>query len=154
MAGEVAVTHEQAAEALDSLDDYARMDCGVDPIGPRGVLERYIAQQQDACAALVRERDEAVAEVERLRGCLTQANANHEEFERKWYLACDDRDRLREALEACAPLVNAVFDEYCSDYTEENETDEQKVSYPEDRCYITFGMIRKARAALAGRGSP
>lgn len=39
------VTHTEAAEALDSLDDLARMDAGVDPVGPRGVLERYITQQ-------------------------------------------------------------------------------------------------------------
>lgn len=42
------VSADQAAEALDSLDDYARMDLGVDAAGPRGVLERFIAQ---ACAA-------------------------------------------------------------------------------------------------------
>lgn len=30
-------------EALDSLDDCARMDVGVDAVGPRGVLERGIA---------------------------------------------------------------------------------------------------------------
>lgn len=33
---------ETAREALDSLDDYARMDTGVDAFGPRGVLERFI----------------------------------------------------------------------------------------------------------------
>lgn len=39
------VSHEDAAKALDSLDDYARMGTGVDAHGPRGMLERYIAQQ-------------------------------------------------------------------------------------------------------------
>jgi len=39
------VSHEAAAEALNSLDDYARMGTGVDAHGPRGMLERYIAQQ-------------------------------------------------------------------------------------------------------------
>lgn len=38
-----AVTVDQAAEALDSMDDFARM-ANVDAIGPRGVLERFIAQ--------------------------------------------------------------------------------------------------------------
>lgn len=33
-----------AREALDSLDDYARMNTGVDAIGPRGVLERFISE--------------------------------------------------------------------------------------------------------------
>ena len=36
-------TPEQALEALDSLDDYARMDTGVDAIGPREVLQKFIA---------------------------------------------------------------------------------------------------------------
>lgn len=38
------VSPAQAAEALDSLDDCARMDLGVDAHGPRAVLERFIAQ--------------------------------------------------------------------------------------------------------------
>ncbi len=39
------VTVAEAAEALDSLDDYARM-YGVDAIGPRETLEKFIAQQK------------------------------------------------------------------------------------------------------------
>lgn len=39
------IAHAEASEALDALDDYARMDVGVDAIGPRGVLEKYIEQQ-------------------------------------------------------------------------------------------------------------
>lgn len=31
-----------AIMALDNMDDYARMDIGVNAIGPRGVLERFI----------------------------------------------------------------------------------------------------------------
>lgn len=38
------VSPNQAAEALDSLDDCARMNLGVDAHGPRSVLERFIAQ--------------------------------------------------------------------------------------------------------------
>ena len=38
------VTQQDARDALDSLDDFARMDCGVDAVGPRGVLERFIEQ--------------------------------------------------------------------------------------------------------------
>lgn len=37
-----AVTREQALEALDAMDDYARMDTGVDAKGPREVLRRFI----------------------------------------------------------------------------------------------------------------
>lgn len=43
-APEATVSAAQAAEALDSLDDCARMGLSVDAHGPRGVLERYIAQ--------------------------------------------------------------------------------------------------------------
>lgn len=39
------ITHADASKALDDMDDYARMEMGVDAYGPRGVLERYIAQQ-------------------------------------------------------------------------------------------------------------
>ena len=46
------------------------------------------------------------AEIERLRSCLKQANSNHENFEREWYLCGDDLDKantlLRQALEALA----------------------------------------------------
>lgn len=38
------------------------------------------------------------AEVERLTGCLATANANHEQFERQWYLERDRAERLEEAL--------------------------------------------------------
>ena len=37
-------------------------------------------------------------EVERLTGCLATANANHEQFERQWYLERDRAERLAEAL--------------------------------------------------------
>jgi hypothetical protein len=39
---------QQAREALDNLDDYARMDTGVDAIGPRGVLETFISNVEKA----------------------------------------------------------------------------------------------------------
>lgn len=33
---------EQAREALESIDDCARMDVGINPIGPYSVLEEFI----------------------------------------------------------------------------------------------------------------
>lgn len=42
------------------------------------------------------ERDR---EIERLTVCLRQANLNHEDFERKWYLANDEIERLRKDLD-------------------------------------------------------
>lgn len=44
------ITHEAAAEALYNLDDYERMDVGVNVCGQRGVLEQYIKQQQSLVA--------------------------------------------------------------------------------------------------------
>lgn len=83
-----------AREALDSMDDFARMDVGVDAHGPRGVLDRFIAAAKDTEIEALR------AEVERLTGCLATANANHEQFERQWYLERDRAERLEEALRA------------------------------------------------------
>ena len=40
------------------------------------------------------------AENERLTGCLRRANSNHEEFERKWYLATDENAQLKAELAA------------------------------------------------------
>ena len=39
------ITKTQALEALDSLDDFARMTIGVDAHGPRGTLKRFIEEQ-------------------------------------------------------------------------------------------------------------
>ncbi len=38
------VSKATALEALDSLDDYARMQTGVDAFGPRTALQRFIEQ--------------------------------------------------------------------------------------------------------------
>ena len=46
-------------------------------------------------AAMVAELRAARAEVFRLTACLATANANHEDFERRWYLATDERDAAR-----------------------------------------------------------
>lgn len=39
------------------------------------------------------------AEIERLTACLETANANHEHFEREWYLRGDEIERLTAALD-------------------------------------------------------
>lgn len=41
------------------------------------------------------------AECERLQKCVAIANSNHEQFERSWYLACDERDAALAELENC-----------------------------------------------------
>lgn len=45
-------------------------------------------------------------------------------------------------------LVEAVEAEFCGEHTEELEPDDSKVAYPEERCHITFGMIRNARRVI------
>ena len=50
------VTVEHAREALEDMDDYARMDAGVDAKGPREVLERFIAEHERVVADAERYR--------------------------------------------------------------------------------------------------
>ena len=53
------------------------------------------------------------AEVERLTECLKNANNNHEEFERKWYLAIDEQDELKDEnaqLKAELAEAKSAFD--------------------------------------------
>jgi hypothetical protein len=52
------VTDTQAAEAIESMDDCARMTIGVDPSGPREVLYRYVEQARSVAAELERLREE------------------------------------------------------------------------------------------------
>ncbi len=51
-----------AREALNSLDDYARMNTGVNAIGPRGVLESFISEAERTTAP-VSLTDEAIEEI-------------------------------------------------------------------------------------------
>lgn len=64
-------------------------------------------------AEAVAERDALRAEVERLTRCLATANANHETFERRWYLEQARAERLAEALhrleEACDDSDGAQY---------------------------------------------
>ncbi len=60
-----------------------------------------------AAQEIVLERDGLRAEVERLTGCLATANANHEQFERQWYLERDCTERLAEALDIIARVGKA-----------------------------------------------
>lgn len=55
---------------------------------------------------------------------------------------------IRSWLPAMKVLVSAVEEEFCSELTEASEPDNAKVSYPEEDCPITFGMIREARKAV------
>lgn len=50
---------EQALEAIDNLDDYARMDVGVDAVGPRELLISFVSQS----AQLRAENERLKAEI-------------------------------------------------------------------------------------------
>ena len=63
-------TKEQTLEALDAMDDYARMEAGVDPIGPREALRKFIEQSAADLARVTHERDEALADAVRLRAAI------------------------------------------------------------------------------------
>lgn len=52
-----------AREALDNMDDYARMSAGVDAIGPRGVLERFISEVERTSAPVSVMTDEKIIQV-------------------------------------------------------------------------------------------
>lgn len=77
-----------------------------------------------------------------------------EERIRNWHEEHDARKaaerRVGELEAALLPLADATFDEFCSSRTEREAPDDAKVSYPEEDCHITFGMIRNARKALTG----
>lgn len=67
-------------------------------------LRRSYAESRTYVATLERERDFYVgeqqrldAEVERLTACLVTANANHEKFERQYYLVTDEAEAMRAA---------------------------------------------------------
>lgn len=49
------------------------------------------------------------AEIERLTKALATANANHEHFEREWYLRGDECDRLRAELAVAREVLADAF---------------------------------------------
>lgn len=62
----------KAQKALDNLDDYARMDIGVDAVGPRATLENYLADSfttdslRGAAFALGFNADRLIDELKRM----------------------------------------------------------------------------------------
>lgn len=54
------------------------------------------------------------AERERLTGCLRRANSNHEEFERKWYLATDENAQLKAEIAAMREQKPCATIAFCS----------------------------------------
>lgn len=97
-----------------------------------GELENSIKGYRQGADAEAAEVDRRGKEINELRTALAASRAEVEGFD----------------FEAIRTLVKAVEDEFCSPETEEMEPDESKVSFPEEVCPITFGMIRAARRAI------
>lgn len=72
----------------------------------------------------------------------------HSDHEAEVARLCAELEWLRSWLPPMQVLVSAVEEEFCSEETEIYEPDGSKVSYPEETCPITFGMIREARKAV------
>lgn len=80
-----------AREALDSMDDFARMEVGVDARGPRGVLDRFIA----AAEALARRVEGAPTTQAIVAGWLAKAGVYDED-------GCNESDVAAKQLRWCA----------------------------------------------------
>jgi len=65
-----------------------------------GMYSRDLDRAIDKLQALTETNARLSAEIARLTEALTTANANHEKFERQWYLVSDERDALRDRLNA------------------------------------------------------
>jgi len=86
----------EVADAPHPSPSFMHRAISVELIGKRRATLLAALQEQAA------ELEQVKAENERLTACLQKANENHEEFERKWYLACDERDALQAKLDALA----------------------------------------------------
>lgn len=56
-------TIKAAREALDNLDDYARMNTGVNAIGPRAVLESFISEVERTTSPVSQIADETIIQI-------------------------------------------------------------------------------------------
>lgn len=96
---------------------------------------------KDDCATLIKERDAARAEIERLTACLSKANAGMEEMERDLYLKLNavevERDRLRSDYCTCvvcgAELLPPDAPPHCLDC---HPTEEHEIEWEEARAAL------------------
>ena len=102
----VSVSKQQALEALDSMDDFARMAVGVDAHGPRDLLERFITAAPAAPAGKAQPLN---IDIDRGRVWIKRGNQSFmmayegDEDELQWYC-----DRLKEALSGITPDVKTA----------------------------------------------
>ncbi len=66
------VSKATALEALDNLDDYARMQTGVDAYGPRTALQRFIEQTPEPAPHTAAEVAGLVADIGQSRDLESQ----------------------------------------------------------------------------------
>lgn len=57
-ASEPLVTREQALDALEDMDDFARMTAGVDAMGPRETLRQFINERAPAAGVGIPQPDQ------------------------------------------------------------------------------------------------
>lgn len=94
----------------------------------------------------------AAAEVERLTACLQKANANHEHFEREWYLRGDEIERLRAQLEQARAEFTAAVD--AEPELPGDMPDEMWLSIRDDRDAATEAMrivVRQTKCGIKAR---
>jgi hypothetical protein len=80
---------------------YKQFALETDPI--RGMLGCSVVVEKTPLKA-----ESQAAEIERLTVALAKANAGFEEYERKWYLACDERDSLAAQVAGLAAERDAL----------------------------------------------
>lgn len=64
------ITKEQALMALDNLEDYSLMECGINPISAAKTLLKYIEQMED-----INEAAEEIVDVYNTTQCNTKLYA-------------------------------------------------------------------------------
>ena len=105
----------------------------LDGAGPEvRVHIHFMCDALEQQAAQIAEKD---AEIARLTECLSKANANHEHFERAWYLRGDEVEALRADAERMTTALNKIAERQNSDWP--------------DRCQA---LVNIARAALRQEG--
>lgn len=109
----------------------------------RGLELARLREERDAMRA---EAESAEFDMKRWKATAA-AEAGAYEHEKKMRLAAEAR--LAQANEALKELVTACETEFCGPITDDEPDDEAVMAGQDDKSSITFGMIRRARAALS-----
>lgn len=149
MSNTKSVTDAQAVEAIESLDDYARMMVGVDPAGPRECLYRYLEQTKLDRA----EAERQAAELEKAHEARRQAQGEAADLKER--MARSRIDLMRELREQgwTAPSltvgdeqIDAIAEAHGLKFLVHVEHDRRKFATVED-----VKLRQVVRAALAAQ---